>query len=214
MFNIPWKPESKYVIRTAGFMKNGMGSSENVVQFRARPLKLYRRQYQENPSTRYSLASASIIDTPASYNLNLVEHERECNGITLAPNHMLSSNENQRNACCPIAKRKNGAALVMSNRQRLYKKFMTYDQNMPKNNVSKFRVGDVSCPGDGDGDQSVTIHGYVKNTNRKFQTTSAVTSSARILRQKEDAIRYTIVDHENKNYDTYCLAKRHKCKKN
>lgn len=213
MFNIPWKPENKYVIRTAGFIKNGMDSSENVAQFRARPLKLYRRQYQTNTTTRYSLASASIVDTPASYNVNLVEDEIDCNGITLAPNHMLSSSENQRNACCSIAKRKNDTSLVMSNRQRLYKKFMTYDQNMPKSNRSEFRVGNVSCPGDGDSKDTI-IHGYVKNTNRRFQTTSAVTSSSRILRQKEDAIRYTIVDYANKNYDSNCMAKRHKCKKN
>ena len=210
MFMVAWKPDNKYVTTTAGFMKNGVGLlSQSGRQFRARPLKLYRRQYQENPTTRYSLASAGIIDTPASFNVNLVEDNTRCVGITHASDHLLSTNVNQQDVCC-YAEKNHNKPLVMSNRQRLYKKLMTYDQNMPKSNVSKFNVGSLECSNT---DDPVMIYGYVKNTNRKFRTTSAVSSSSKILRQKEDAIRYTIMDHANKNYDTYCLAKRHKCNK-
>ena len=200
MFDL-WKSEDQYKISVAGVVKNGYDEYNNNYcvsnRFKARPLKIYRKQYSKGISSRYNKHVSNILDVPGSYVVRNIETEVECNGIELQLDYMLSKNETSKMNCVPMKcymSSEMGEKVYGSNKELLYKRHKTFLQNMGKIKTNRefnyeFKADERICGENSENERVVDVVRYNKLKNDKYLSNSGVSGGERILRRKYETIR-------------------------
>ena len=177
--------------------------------FKAQPIKHYRKQYTSSTFARNN--SVNIMDKPSDNIVTNLNQDllKENNFNSFLTQYLV----NNRNKCCDINDKYKSNSLIKSattvldssycstNKQLLYKRCKTFNQNLPlNNNKTKCSLDQFNC--------NTTFN----PSNKRYQVQGPITSSARIAALKYDAgskqvnekpVRQCLIrktDYNNLNY--------------